>query len=87
MRAITTKYYGPRSVRGSRYIADGGNALCRITVEADDTMSGHDNHRAAALALCRKMEWTGKLASGTLERTGQEVFVFVSEHEDYLLAE
>lgn len=66
MKAIETKYHGPGNVRGSRFIAsdlDGNRVVC----SADDRLNSDDNHKAAAVALCRKMKWSGKLQGGFLK--------------------
>lgn len=78
MKAITTKYHGPTNLRGSRVSAfDGDN---RIFVSFD--YASHDPHRDAALALCRKLNWTGKLISGGTKEGN--VFVFLPH--DLMLA-
>ncbi len=63
MKAITTKYHGPSNVRGSRITANDGDGN-RITVPYDYALSGIDLHAKAAIALCRKMKWDGKLIGG-----------------------
>ena len=63
MVAILTKFIGPTNYRGSRvkaYTPDGH----RIIVPWDHSQNVEENHDAAALALCRKMEWCGKLVRG-----------------------
>lgn len=63
MKAISTKYYGPTNTRGARIVATDldGN---RASIPYPPELSGDDCHAAAAAALCRKMNWTGKLISG-----------------------
>lgn len=75
MKAIVTKYHGPTDTRGSRITAsdEDGN---RVTIGYPYELSGEAVHRAAAVALCAKMGWTGDLVAGSL-RTGY-VFVFTS---------
>ncbi len=63
MKAIRTRYVGPSNVRGSRIIADDGERN-RITVSYDH--GSNNPHREAALALCRKMKWSGDLIEGGL---------------------
>lgn len=79
MKAIQTKFHGPGNVRGSRYSATDcdGN---KITISADHSLNSDKNHRAAAIALCRKMGWSGTLAQGGLGNT--EVFVFTDYEGD-----
>lgn len=81
MKAIVTKYHGPTNVRGSRYsaTAEGGN---RITVSADDRIGNEENHAAAALALCNKLDWRGELVSGCLPDGFTTVFVFTGRDKD-----
>jgi hypothetical protein len=75
MKAITTKYHGPTDTRGSRIAAtdEDGN---RITISYPYELSGEAVHRAAADALCAKMNWTGRLTGASLKRG--YVFVFAS---------
>ena len=70
MKAITTKYVGPGNVRGARIIADDGDGN-RLIVPYDHASS--TPHDDAAIALCRRMAWTGTLTRGTLMRGGREV--------------
>ena len=73
MKAITTKYHGPTNTRGSRISAkaEGGN---RISISYPHELSGEDVYRAAAEALCKKMNWPGSLIGGGTE--DGYVFVF-----------
>lgn len=76
MKAITVKYFGPGNVRGSRYKAqaEGGNS---ITLSCDDALSHEGNCDAAAVALCRKLNWDRHdLVRGGLPN-GDHVYVFV----------
>lgn len=65
MKAIRTKYNGPTDTRGSRISAtdEDGN---RVTVPYDHAENSNGNHDAAALALCAKMGWGGRLVRGWL---------------------
>ncbi len=81
MKAIVCKYHGPTNTRGSRISAsaEGGN---RISIPYPHELSGEDVYRAAAEALCKKMNWPGKLAGGGTEDS--HVFVFVDKNtEDF----
>jgi tripartite-type tricarboxylate transporter receptor subunit TctC len=73
MQSIETKYAGPTDTRGSRIIATTANGHHRLTVSYDDSLSSEGAHAAAALALARKLGWTGELVAGST-RTG---YVFV----------
>ena len=73
MKAIEVKYIGPSGVRGSRikaYDSDGN----QVTLSYDDGLNHDANARAAAEALCKKMNWSGRLVMGSTNRG--EVFVF-----------
>lgn len=72
--AIQTKFIPPTNSRGSRYKAY-TESKRSITVGAADNLSAQDNHRAAALALCKKMNWDGDLVEGGT--TTGYVYVFL----------
>ena len=73
MKAIFTKYHGPTNVKGARISAsdEDGN---RVVISYPYELSGEDVHRAAADALCKKMNWTGNLVGGSY--TKGYVFTF-----------
>lgn len=75
MKAIRTKYHGPTNTRGSRITAsdEDGN---KVTIPYPHELSGEEVHRKAALALCRKMNWTGQIEGGGLK--DGYAFVFTS---------
>ena len=82
-KAIVTKFHGPGNVRGSRYSARAeGNSV--VIVGADNSLGFEGNHCAAALALCAKLGWTGKLAMGQLP-DGCYAHVFVNELSLYAI--
>ena len=63
MIAILTKFMGPTNYRGARvkaYTTSGH----RIVVPWNHSLNVEENHDAAALALCHKMGWGGKLVRG-----------------------
>jgi hypothetical protein len=62
MKAITTKYL-PKSGKTAAYDSDGNRAL----VSPSFNTSEGDDHRAAATALCKRMNWHGTLQPGELE--------------------
>lgn len=73
MKSITTKYHGATNFKPSKFTAtDGDN---RVTVSYDHELDADGNHRAAAIALCKKLDWHGKLAQGSTKQGC--VFVFV----------
>lgn len=75
MKAIVTKYHGPTNTKGSRITAsdEDGN---RCTISYPYELSGEAVHRAAAIALCEKMDWShaADLRGGSLKNG--YVFVF-----------
>lgn len=75
MQAIITKYFGPTNSRGSRIKAQ--CAAGSVTIPYPYALWGQERHRAAAVALCQKLQWTdhGALLGGQLH-TGDYVFVF-----------
>jgi hypothetical protein len=64
MQAIVTKFIGPTNHRPSRIKATADAGTC--TVSWDYSLGVSDNHIGAAKALCAKLEWEVKLASGSL---------------------
>ena len=78
MKAIQTKYHGPCNVRGSRISASDldGN---RVFMSLDPALNSDDNHKAAVVALCKKMKWTGKLYRGEIAKCS--VWVWADESE------
>lgn len=67
-QAIVTTFHGPTNTKGARIsaTADAG----RLVVPWDYAKSIEDNHRRAAEALCRKLQWDGVLAGGSLPGRG-----------------
>jgi len=58
-QSIQTHYIGPRNVRGSRVKAKASGGLS-LTLEWDDALDMTENHRTAAMALARKLNWPGR---------------------------
>ena len=85
MKAITTTYHGPTNTRGSRITAtdEDGN---RITISYPYELSGEAVHRAAADALCAKMNWSGRLTGASFKRGYVFVFTITSDAVVRLLA-
>lgn len=73
MKAIRVRYHGQTSTRGSRLTASDcdGNS---VTVPYDSSEDRDQRYRNAAVALCRKMNWTGDMYQGWLGNDA--VFVF-----------
>ena len=63
MQYITTKYFGPGNVKGSRFkaTASGGTSM---TVSYNYALTAEKNHRAAAMALAEKLNWHGDWVAG-----------------------
>lgn len=80
MKAIHTKYYGPRDKKGSRIIARDGDGN-RVEWEVMNTVNLISNHGLAALKLCLKMKWGGVYYEGWL-REGEHVFVTPTGRSD-----
>lgn len=79
-QAIVTKYLGPTDSRGSRVkaTADAGS----ITVPWDDRLDVNANHDRAAVALAKKVGWSGTLLGGGLPRgMGGNVYVWAPRVE------
>src|SRR5262245_24351941 len=71
MKAIETTYHGPTDFKGSRIKATDGDTVVWTSIDHNS----NDPHRDAALKLCRKLKWKGKLICGGT-KTGK-VFVFL----------
>lgn len=76
-QAITTKYLSPTNTLCSRVVATGADRQ-RVVVVWDYGLSTYENHKQAALALCRKMKWSGTLYAGGTQ-TGY-VFIFTTSY-------
>ena len=70
MKAIQTKYIGPTNTKPSRIKAFDGDNSITISYSSESK----NPHADAALALARKLNWTGTLIEGST-KDGQ-VFVF-----------
>jgi hypothetical protein len=66
MKAITTKFLPATSHRGPRVTAFDANRN-RIVIAWDDEFDAGENHKAAALALCRKMDWQMPIVGGWIK--------------------
>lgn len=74
MKAITTKFFGPTNSHGARIKASTEDQS--VTISYDYSLSPEKLHAKAAVALCKKMGWTGTLISGGVK--GGYVFVFAN---------
>jgi hypothetical protein len=68
MQTITTRYFSPTNVRGSRYQAKASGGMS-IMMHADPSLGNEENHVRAAQALIRKLGWFHEDARG--DRYGQ----------------
>jgi len=60
MKAVKTRYHDAFDARPARIVASAephGENI--VTVEYDSRLSPDDNHRNAALTLCKKLKWGG----------------------------
>jgi len=63
MKAIRTYYLGATNFKGSRVKATDEDGH---SVTLSCAKSSHNNHQDAAVALARKMHWSGTLIGGEL---------------------
>jgi hypothetical protein len=63
MKAITTKYIPATNYHCSRVKAFDGDGNS-VTIPYDSDLNRDEPFVKAAIILCRKMKWTGKLVSG-----------------------
>lgn len=75
MKAIQTRYLGHTNTRPAR-IKVWAHGVPPLVIPRDSL--GDDPHRDAAVALCRRYNWTTCLTSGGLAN-GDEVFTFAVE--------
>jgi len=68
MVAIVTRYHGPTNTKGTRYSASVQGY--KVYVDIDHALDEEENHRQAAVKLCKKIGWDedrffgGSMASG-----------------------
>ena len=74
MKAIQTKFLPCTDYQGSRVKASDADGNS-ITIGWDHGFNQEQNHIRAARALCEKMSWRGKIATGYLNRRYVHVFV------------
>lgn len=73
-QAIETKFLGPTNFRGSRIKATAQAGS--VTVSYDHALNSDQNHEAAAIALCAKFGWAGRIYGGGKADGKGNVFVF-----------
>lgn len=75
MKAIQTRYHGATNHKGARIVAM-ADGVKNLTMSYPYELSGAAVHAAAAVALCKRMNWDyGRLVSGVLPN-GDYVFCF-----------
>lgn len=85
MDAIQTRYLGATNYRGSRIKATTLGAPAQsITVDYDCALNSGDNHRAAAEALIRKLEWFDVSFVGGSTHTGSVWVADLSRGADFI---
>lgn len=73
MKAIKTTYLVCTNNRGTRIKATDGNKNS-VTLSWDHELDADENHKAAAKALCEKMNWKGELIMGGFPDCNVHVF-------------
>ena len=81
MKAITTRYFGPSTVKGSRIKATEPGGVY-IFHGYRSEFSSEENHEAAAHALCSKLNWRGKKLVGGDVAGGGMVWLFLDEQHN-----
>ncbi len=74
MKAIKTKYHGYTNHRPSRISARDG-AGHSVMLSFDHEYDGERNHQLAAIALCRKMNWSVNIRGGGYKGAMYWVFI------------
>ncbi len=77
MRAIYAKFIPTTETKPARVKAFSGKHSVAVSFHGDHP--NDDPYRAAAEALCAKMDWQGKLIGGGLEN-GDRVYVFADSN-------
>lgn len=75
MQAIVTRYLPAVGSKGSRIKAS--SAAGQITVPFDHSLNSETRHAQAAIALCKKLNWSGEMVSGEMPN-GDTCHVFVN---------
>ena len=80
MKAIETKYLPCTNTRGS-CIKAWAAGVKSLSIPYPHELRGSAVHAAAAVALCRRMGWTGALVSGGKADQSGEVFCFTDSEQ------
>jgi hypothetical protein len=70
MKAILTKYLGPTNTKPSRvkaYDTDNNSVTVSFSYPGCDSANDYENHKRAAIHLCRKMKWSEDLIGGGIK--------------------
>lgn len=78
-RVISCKYRGPRGLKGSKIIVDDGNGN-RLFYDFSHALGREDKFKAAAQALCDRLNWKGALI-GAEHKDSVFMFVLVDKEE------
>ena len=84
MQSIATKYIPATNYRGSQIKAITSSGLSK-TVSWDDALNVEQNHDNAAVALCHKLKWYGKLVSGSGPKDTGNVYLFILKGNDNVI--
>lgn len=75
-RAIFTEYKGPTDANGSRIVARVAGSGKRFIISWEPALGSQENHDAAAIEVCKRMGWSGKLRGASIQGGG---YVYVLE--------
>ncbi len=64
MQTIETKYIGATNFRGSRIVATASGSGKFVRIPYDSGQADENMHMTAAVMLCNKLNWEGKLIAG-----------------------
>lgn len=73
MVAIVTRYHGATNTRGARYSAKADGRVVYVSI--DHALSEEENHRQAAVKLCRQCVWDEDRFFGGSMRAGEWAWV------------
>ena len=64
MQTIETKYVGATNTRGSRIVATASGSGMFVRIPYDSGQADENMHMTAAIMLCNKLGWEGKMVAG-----------------------
>ena len=73
MVAIVTRYHGPTNTKGTRYSASAQGY--KVYVAIDHALDEEENHRQAAVKLCKKIGWDADRFFGGFMDNGDGAWV------------